>query len=113
MMERRPCDFFKRLESRLSVRSECSVSRLPFRLRQHWRGATLPSILTVPGCSTTTVDHPFSPGCMQPLEAVKYRDHRTRTTYLPGSGTDTVSERGSRAITCPGGEMTGCGSVTA
>jgi hypothetical protein len=40
--------------------------------------------------------------CTQPLEAVKYRDHRMRTTYLPGSGTDTVSETGSRAITALG-----------
>ena len=39
------------------------------RLRQQWRGARLPSIVTVPDCSTTSIDHPSSVGRMQPLEA--------------------------------------------
>ena len=35
-----------------------AASRLrPPHLRQQWRGAKLPSILTMPGCSTTTSDH--------------------------------------------------------
>ena len=80
---------------------------------QQWRGAKLPSISAVPGCSTTIVDQPSSAGRIQPLEAVKYRDQRTRTTYSPGSGKDTVRETASRAMTCPGGEMTGRGFATA
>ena len=49
-------------------------------IAQQWRGAKLPSILTVPGCSTTSIDHPSSVGCMQPVEADKYQDQCTRTT---------------------------------
>jgi hypothetical protein len=80
---------------------------------QQWRGSKLPSILTVLGCCTTTTDQPSSVGRTQPLEALTNRDQRTRTTYSPGSGKDTVRETGSRATTWPGGEMTGRGFVTA
>ena len=48
-----------------------AASRLrPPHLRQQWRGAKLPSILTMPGCSTTTSDHPPRPVA---------RSHRRRT----------------------------------
>jgi len=36
---------------------------------QHWRGFKLPSIVTVPGSSTTTIDHPPLVGRTQPVEA--------------------------------------------
>src|SRR5215211_7137778 len=105
----------KQLEIRLAVRPSLQVSGIPptASSRQHWRGVKLPSILTVPGCSTTTADHPSSAGRTHPPEADKYRDQWTRTTYSPGSGKDTVSETPSRAMTCPGGEVTGRGFVTA
>jgi hypothetical protein len=84
-----------------------------FAADQQWRGARLPSISAVPGCSITMIDQPSSLGRMHPLEAVRYRDQRTRTTYSPASGRDTIRETASRAMTCPGGEMTGRGLVTA
>ena len=56
-----------------------------------WREAAFD--LGSAGCSTTTIDQPSSAGRIQPLEAVKYRDQRTRTTYSPGSGKDTVEKR--------------------
>jgi len=59
-------------------RRSAIVSCLP---HQQCRGAKLPSILTVPGRSTTTADHPPSVGRMQPLEALTNRDQRTRTSY--------------------------------
>jgi hypothetical protein len=40
-------------------------------MRQQRRGVKLPSMVTVPGCSTTSIDHPSSVGRMQPLEADK------------------------------------------
>jgi hypothetical protein len=40
-------------------------------LRQQLRGAKLPSNLTVPGWSTTTIDHLSSVGRTQPFEADK------------------------------------------
>src|SRR5829696_4790834 len=48
---------------------------------QHWRGFKLPSIVTVPGSSTTTTDHPPLVGRTQPVEADRYRDQRTRRAY--------------------------------
>jgi L-amino acid N-acyltransferase YncA len=66
---------------------------------QQCLGAKLPSILTVPGCCTTTSDQPPSAGRMHPLEADTYRDQRTRTTYSPGSGRASVRETASRAKT--------------
>ena len=37
--------------------------------RQQYRGVQLPLILTVPGRSTTTIDHPSSVGRTQPSDA--------------------------------------------
>src|SRR5215217_8965538 len=81
-----------------TARSE-SCEELYRSATQQCRGDKLPSILTVPGCCTTTSDHPSSAGRVQPLEADTYRDQRTRTTYSPGSGKDSVRETASRATT--------------
>jgi hypothetical protein len=63
--------------------AQCRSRRVRKRLdaAQHWRGLKLPSIVTVPGSSTTTTDHPPLVGRTQPVEADRYRDQRTRRAY--------------------------------
>ena len=99
----------------------CSLGRVARRhhdqtrqylVDQQWRGAKLPSIVTVPGCSTTSRppilgwSHAATgggqvAGPMQANEVFTRLGHRHR------------EETASRWTTFAGREMTGCGSVTA